>query len=166
MAEKKKKMKVTNSWGIYDIYKHIRKRGWYNIGRPLKEKEFYAIVRQVNQRLAHEIALGHGVRLPEKMGAFELRKSERGVSIVDGKLKNTYPVDWAETLKLWCQDEEAKREKILLRRQEPYVYRVKYVKDNATYENKIFYQFVLNRFIKLALKDNIKDGKVDTLWEG
>ena len=26
MGEKKKKMKVTNSWGIYDIYKHITHR--------------------------------------------------------------------------------------------------------------------------------------------
>ena len=28
-----KVMKVTNSWGVYDAYKHMRKNGWYNIGR-------------------------------------------------------------------------------------------------------------------------------------
>lgn len=167
MEEKKKvKMKVTNSFGIYDIYKKIRKNGWYDIGRPLKEHEFYSIVRQVNLRFADELSKGNTVMLPEHMGSLELRKTERGVSIVDGKVKNTYPINWADTLKLWCQDEEAKKSKILLRDKEPYIFRVKYVKNHANYNNKTFYQFTLNRFIKIRLKDNIKAGKIDTLWIG
>lgn len=159
-----KKMKITNSWGVYSAYKHIRKNHWYNIGRPLKESEFYAIVRGINKLLANEIALGHEVILPERMGKLELRKHERGVSIVDGKLKNTYPIDWAGTVKLWFEDEEEKEKKTLLRMEEPVVYHVKYCKDKANYENKIFYQFEVNRFIKKALKDNIKKGITDTLW--
>ena len=65
---------VTNSWGVYDAYKLIRKNGWYNIGRPLKEKEFYAIVRGVNKLLAENIINGETVKFPEKMGLLELRK--------------------------------------------------------------------------------------------
>lgn len=160
----KKVMKITGSWGIYDVYKSIRKHKWYDIGRPLKEHEFYTIVREVNKRLADNLANGDTVTFPCKMGKLELRKHEAGVSIVNGKLRNTYPIDWLETLKLWYEDEEARKMKIKVRDEQKYIYRVKYCKDDATYENKVFYQFALNRFIKRALKENIKKGKTDTLW--
>ena len=44
--------KITNSLGVYDAYKYIRKNKWLDIGRPLKEKEFYRIIREVNKLLA------------------------------------------------------------------------------------------------------------------
>lgn len=160
----KKTAKVRNSYGVYDAYKHIRKNSWYDIGRPLKEHEFYSIVRGVNMILADAIAEGKPVTFPERMGALELRKRPKGVSIVDGKLKITYPVDWNSTLKLWFEDEEERKKKTLLRFTDGEVYSVKYCKYNATYENKSFYEFVLNRFIKKALAKRIKKGLTNTLW--
>ena len=80
--------KITNSWGVYDAYKAIRKNGWYDIGRPLKEHEFYAIIRRVNSLLAEEIIYGKPVVLPSQMGTIELRKYPKGVRFVNGKLKN------------------------------------------------------------------------------
>ena len=55
---------VNNSLGVYDAYKYIRKNKWFNIGRPLTEKEFYSIIRNLNQLLAEEIILGKEVKLP------------------------------------------------------------------------------------------------------
>jgi hypothetical protein len=159
-----KHYKITGSWGIYDAYKHIRKNHWYNIGRPLKEGEFYAIIRGINDLLAENIANGKTVKFPKKMGVLELRKHKAGAFFVDGKLKINYPPDWSETLKLWYEDEEARRNKTILRLENPWVYSVKYLRFPATYENKMFYQFQLNTFIRRALKDNIKQGKIDTLW--
>ena len=156
--------KVRNSWGIYDIYKYIRKNRWYDIGRPLKEGEFYAIVRGVNRLLADNIANGETVVFPENMGKLELRKSPRGVSFVNGKLKNTYPVDWASTKRLWEEDEEERDKKTLIRYEVPMCYCVRYCRTKALYKNKVFYQFVLNTFIRRKLKDNIVKGKTDTLW--
>lgn len=161
---KPKKFKITNSIGAYDIYKMMRKAGWLDIGRPVKEKEYYAIIRGVNDCLAKEIALGKTIQFPAKMGKLELRKQERGVSIVDGKLKITYPINWNETLKLWYEDPEAMRNKTLLRCENKYLYRVRYDVFDATYENKLFYQFKLNTFIQDALSKNIREGKVDTAW--
>jgi alpha-glucosidase (family GH31 glycosyl hydrolase) len=46
----------------------------------------------------------------------------------------------------------------------PYFYRVKYDVFNATYDNKGFYQFKVNTFIKRDLSKNIREGKVDTAW--
>ena len=157
---------VTNSIGVYDVYKMMRKKHWYNIGKPVSEKDYYAVIRGINKRLAEEAALGHTVKFPLRMGKLELRKYPVGVKMVDGKVKITYPVDWNETLKLWYSDVEAERQKTLLRNENPYVYFVRYCKEgsNANYENKFFYQFALNTFIKRALSKNIKQGKVDTIW--
>lgn len=160
----RKLAKVRNSFGVYDVYKLIRKNQWYNIGKPLTEHEFYSIIRAVNNIFAKEIALGNSVVFPQRMGMLELRKNERGVSIVDGKLKVTYPVNWNETIKLWFEDEKARKEKTLLRDEQRFVYKVKYNKYKANYDNKSFYEFALNRKIKKALKENINKKKVDALW--
>lgn len=160
----KKVCKVRNSWGAYDVYKHIRKNGWYHIGRPVTEHEFYSIIRKVNDLLAEELALGNTVSFPARMGQLELRKIKNGASIIDGKLVIKYPVDWDKTIHLWYEDNEAYQNKILIRQNDPYMYRVKYNKYKATYENKSFYEFALNRFIKRALKKNIKAGKTETLY--
>ena len=156
--------KVKGSVGVYDMYKHIRKNHWYNIGRPVTEKEFYSIIRGINDLLAEEVTLGHTIRFPERMGFLELHKYQVGAGIHNGKVKITYPVDWNQTLQLWYKDPEAKKQKILIRNENPYVYHVRYIKHDALYDNKIFYQFTLNTFVKRKLSKNIKQGKVDTIW--
>ena len=156
--------KIRNSYGSYDAYKAIRKKKWLNIGRPLTEHEFYSIIREVNNLLAEEVASGNTITFPSKMGRLELRKRMVGAKVSNGKLKITYPVDWKETLLLWYNDKEARQKKTLIRNEDNEIYHVKYCKHDATYENKCFYEFALNRFIKRALKDNIKKGKIDTLW--
>ena len=106
---KGKKFKVTGSWGIYDAYKLVRKNKWYDIGRPVKEGEFYAIIRQINNRYADMIARGDTITLPSKMGKLELTKDQRGVYFdKNGNMKITYPVDWSATLKLWFEDVDAR----------------------------------------------------------
>ena len=159
-----KNFKVSNSFGVYDVYKKMRKNGWYDIGRAVKEKEYYSIIRKVNDYLAEEIINGNTVTFPHRMGSLELRKFKKGVSIVDGKMVVTYPIDWQETLRLWFEDEEERKKKTLLRTESKYVYRVRYCKGDANYENKSFYEFALNRFIKKALKDKIINREIDTLW--
>ena len=158
--------KVSNSIGVYTFYKMIRKHKWYDIGRPLKEHEFYSIIRGVNKLIADEIALGHTITFPSKMGTLELRKFQPSAKFVDGKLKVTYPIDWDSTLKLWFTDPEAKENKILVRLEEKEVYRIKYCKFKANYENKSFYEFTLNKNVRKALKENIKKGLIDTAYIG
>ena len=160
----KKTAKIRNSWGNYDIYKHMRRNGWYDIGRAVSEHEFYYIIRNVNKMLAENIANGETVVFPAKMGKLELRKYKAGVSLIDGKLKNTYPISWMDTLRLWYEDEEERKKKTLVRHDTPEVHYIKYNKYDATYENKMFYQFALNRFVGKAFSDNVKSGKVYALW--
>ena len=164
LYNKPRKFKVSGSWGTFDAYKLARKHSWYNIGKAVKVHDFHIIVRQVNKLLLERLLSGEVVKFPSRMGAIEVRKYERGAKLVDGKLKINYPVDWDSTLKLWAEDEEAYKNKTLIRFEDKTGYRIKYDRFNATYDNKIFYEFCLHVPAKRLLKDSIKQGKTDTLW--
>ena len=154
--------KITNSLGVYDAYKYIRKNKWFNIGRPLTEHEFYQIIRRINNYLAEELVNGNDITFPNRMGKLELRK-RNSLPVIDknGSLKVTYAIDWDSTLKLWYNDEEAFNHKTLIRLPERSVFRVKYNKDSANYENKSFMEFQINRDIKTRLKQKIKNNEID-----
>lgn len=156
--------RVRNSWGVYDAYKHIRKNHWYNLPRKVTEGEFYSIIRMVNTLLADNLSHGYSVEFPSRMGSLELRKHKSGCSIVDGKLRIDYPVDWAETWTLWASDAESYKQRRVKYNENTFTYYTKYRKDNAKYRNKQFYHFALNSTVKRQLKDNIKQGITDTLW--
>lgn len=154
--------KITNSLGVYDAYKFIRKNKWFNIGRPLTEHEFYQIIRRINNYLSEELVNGNDVIFPNRMGKLELRK-RNALPIIDknGSLKVTYAIDWDSTLKLWYNDEEAFNNKTLVKLPERNIFRVKYNKDIANYENKSFMEFQINRDIKTRLKQKIKNNEID-----
>ena len=154
--------KITNSLGVYDAYKYIRKNKWFNIDRPLTEHEFYQIIRRINNYLAEELINGNDIIFPNRMGKLELRK-RNSLPIIDkkGNIKVTYAIDWDSTLKLWYEDEEAFNNKTLVRIPEKNIFRVKYNKDTANYENKSFMEFQVNRSIKTRLKQKIKNNEID-----
>ena len=154
--------KITNSLGVYDAYKYIRKNKWFDIGRPLTEHEFYQIIRKVNNYLAEELVNGNDITFPNRMGKLELRK-RNSLPVIDknGNLKVTYAIDWDSTLKLWYDDEEAFNSKTLVKLPERNIFRVKYNKDSANYENKSFMEFQINRDIKTRLKQKIKNNEID-----
>ena len=124
-----RKHKVRNSFGVYDVYKHIRKHKWFNLPRPVTEHEFYTIIRQVNNMLADNILNGEDIVFPHRMGRLELRKKEAYVGFKDGKLVTNLPIDWDKTLKLWSEDEEAYKERLLIKMEEKDIFKVHYIFD-------------------------------------
>ena len=150
-----RKHKIRNSLGVYDAYK------WLNIGRPLTEKEFYSIVRNVNNLLSYELIDGRDIKFPAIMGCLELRKYQPFIGYKNNKLKVSLPVDWDATLKLWYEDKEAYANKTLVKIQESEIFQVLYNRADANYENKSFMQFSINRQIKRILKKQIKSGRID-----
>ena len=152
---------VTNSLGVYDAYKYIRKNGWFDIERPLKEKEFYRIIREVNKSLAAYLVRGGEIKLPHKLGTLEIRKKPTRIAIVNGKLVTTLPIDWDATLKLWQEDEESYQNKTLIRTESKELFKIYYNKKDANYNNKSFYEFRPNVEIKKELSQNIKRGIID-----
>ena len=160
-----KNYEITNSLGVYDAYKYIRKNKWFDIGKPLKESEFYKIIRTVGKTMAEQLSQGEDIILPLRMGTLEIRKKKSKLEFVDGKLKTSLPIDWKATHYLWFEDEEARTNKLLVRRTEDWIFKIKYNKSFAIYNNKEFYSFAINRGIRLKLKDNIKQGTVDAFLE-
>lgn len=150
--------KVNNSLGVYDCYKWLRKRKWTDIGGRLTEHEFYSIIRRVNDYLADSFLQGNDIKLPCKMGRLELRKYDAKISLDGEKVKTNLPIDWDRTLKLWYEDEEAYKKKILIKVEERELFRVYYNKHLADYNNQVFYEFKVNRELKIKLKQRIKEG--------
>lgn len=153
-----RKHKVNNSVGVYDCYKWLRKNKWLNIGRPLTEHEFYSIIRGVNEDLARSFILGEDIKLPCRMGRIELRRYDAKISFDGNKIKTNLPIDWDTTLKLWYEDEEAYKNKTLIKMEEKILFKVYYNKQLAKYNNQSFYEFTVNRDLKKRIKVMIKEG--------
>lgn len=161
------KHKIRNSLGVYDGYKYYRKNKPSDKKYILSESQYFAIVRQMNNLLADEIIKGNEIKLPHRMGTIEVRKYEKSVKIGDdGEVKTNLPIDWDNTLKLWYEDEEAYKDKTLLRLDEQEIYKIIWNKENANFNNRSFYELVFNRDLKLRLKHNIKEGITDALHIG
>ena len=153
--------KVNNSYGVYDVYKYIRKNKWFDIGQSVTEHQFYSIIRRMNNLLADALIHGHDIKLPCRMGTIEVRKYDARISIKDGKIKTNLPIDWDRTLKLWSEDEEAYKKRTLIKMEEKEIFSVLYNKTGANYKNKSFYEFAVNRDLKRRLKQRIKSGNFD-----
>lgn len=156
-----RKHKVTGSLGIYDAYKWIRKNKWLDIGRPITEHEFYSIIRKVNNYFADNLVNGEDVKLPCRMGRIELRKYNARISFDGNKVKTNLPIDWDKTLKLWYEDEEAYKNKTLIKMEEKEIFKVYYNRNLADYNNQSFYEFKANRELKKRIKSSIKEGRID-----
>ena len=151
-----RKHKINNSVGVYDAYKWIRKNKWLDIGQPISEHDFYTIVRHINDYLAECLSNGQDIILPHKLGRLEVRKFGAKIELKGDTVKTNLPVDWDKTLKLWFEDEEAYKERTLIKMEEKEIFSFYYNKTKANYNNKSFYNFQFNRQLKQALKKNIK----------
>lgn len=160
-VEHSRNHKVKNSIGVYDVYKHIRKNKWYDIGQPITEHQFYTIIREINNVLADNLLKGNDIVFPSKMGRLEVRKFEPIIRFDNNKLTVRLPIDWDRTLKLWSEDEEAYKERTLVKIEEKEIFKVCYNKTRADFPNKGFYQLQINRDLKIALKKKIKLGNFD-----
>lgn len=157
----KRHHKIKNSIGVRDAYRWLQQNKWPGINQPVSEKEFYKIIRSVNTLITQEIIEGRDVKFPQRMGQLEVRKYTTYVKIDNGQIKTNRGIDWDKTLKLWYEDEEAKDNKILVKKEDFEQFTIFYNKSFANYNNKTLYQFKPNRALLLAVKQAGKEGKID-----
>lgn len=165
-VEEERHHKVTNSYGSKDAFRYYRKIKPADSKYVLTDCQYLSIIREINNRLRDYIIQGNDVILPERMGRLELRKKTIYKKFKDGKVKTNSPIDWNATLKLWYDNPVCKKRKQLVRQDIEYLFKVHYNTNKAKYNNKTFYEFYLNRDIKLGLKKNIKLNKIDAFAYG
>lgn len=149
---------ITNSIGVYDIYKDIRKQKWLDIGSPVKEKDFYSIIRTVNKYLGQYLTIGKEIKLPYRMGILEVRKTPKNIRYANGKLIMNLPIDWKTTLQMWKEKPYTAQQKQLARFYTEDIYKIEYIKSKALFTNKTFISFRPIRELKQKLSFNIKQG--------
>lgn len=157
-VKNKRKHSIKNSLGVRDAYKWGRKN---ELLKNVTEAQFYKIVRTVNNLMAQQLISGKDVKFPQRMGQLEVRKYDTYVKYSNGKLKTNRGVDWDATLKLWFEDEEAKKDKLLVKTEDTEVFTIFYNKMVANYNNKTLYQFKPNRSLRLAVRQAGKEGLID-----
>lgn len=161
-VDKSRKHKIRNSLGVYDGYKYYRKNKPDDKRYILNESQYFSIIRMMNNHIAEELSNGNDVKLPCRMGTIELRKFSRELKI--DKKGNYYinmPIDWDKTLNLWYEDEEAMKNKILIRIDSQEMFRLYYNKNGANYANKSYYEFSFNKELRSNLSRNLKNGTID-----
>lgn len=156
-----RKHKINNSLGVYHMYKFIRKNKWFDIGGPISEHDFYSIIRTINNYLAELLSRGHDINLPCQMGRLEIRKYDAKITLQGDRVITNLPIDWNKTLKLWSEDEDAYKERTLIKMEEKEIFKVYYNRGKANYTNKSFFAFDINRELKKKLNHRIKEGRLD-----
>lgn len=163
----KRNHKVKNSYGVRDAFLFYRKIRPKEKQYVLSDVQYFKIIRTINNKLKEQFLQGKDIIFPERMGKLELKKRPHLVYFNDkNRLVITNPINWQATLKLWYDDEEAFNKKILIREESKESFRVKYDKYNATYNNKAFYKFSINRDLKVKLKEQINNNKIDAFQDG
>lgn len=160
-VDKPRKTTIRNSYGVYDAYKFYRKNKPKDPQYVLTESQYFSIVRQINLLLAQDLLHQKDIVFPFSMGRLEIRKYIPNVSLKNGKVKSTYPIDWDGTIRLWYEDEEARNKKLILKKKEKEVFRIGYNKSKAMYKNKKYFEFIVNRGLKRSLKDIISQGNFE-----
>lgn len=160
-VDKPRKTTINNSYGVYDAYKYYRKNKPSDKKYILSESQYFAIIRQMNLLLVDELLNQRDIVFPYSMGRLEVRKWAPMAYFKDGRIKSNYPIDWNETLKLWYEDEESKDNRTIVKKKEKEVFKINYNKSKAYYTNKNYFEFIVNRPLKLALKEAILQGDFD-----
>lgn len=157
-----RKHKINNSLGVYHMYKFIRKNKWFDIGGPISEHDFYSIIRTINNYLAELLSRGHDINLPCQMGRLEIRKYDAKITLQGDRVITNLPIDWNKTLKLWSEDEDAYKERTLIKMEEKEIFKVYYNRGKANYTNKSMFEFSVNRDLKKKLSKRIKAKEIDS----
>ena len=165
-VNKERHHKVTNSYGSKDAFHYYRKIKPTDSKYVLTDCQYLNIIRSINNELREKLINGDDVLLPEKMGRLELRKTPTKIKFVNGKVKSNLCIDWDATLKLWYDNPVCRNKKQLIKQEVSETFKIHYSKAKANYNNKTFYEFRPNRTLKLGLKDNIKQNKIDAFIYG
>ena len=158
--DKKRNSVITNSYNTQDFYNYYKKELSKKNKKALDNKTFRKIINEMHYELRERIADGEIIELPYGAGEFVVTSYEPKAYLKDNKLKSNYRIDWNNTLKLWNNDEEAKKNKTLLRILDKNVFSVRFFRNHCNYKNAEYIKFRTGRRFKLFLRDRVKSDNI------
>lgn len=164
MTQKDKRVhKVKVDYGLYDYFKYYKE----NTDTNISAKEFGEIVKEYNGFIRDSLSKrGNAYNMPCKFGIVELKKNKAEVTINDdGTIKNTLPVNWQETRKLWNDNPDALARRIKIKfvntHSDGYTFKFIYLRSRAVYTHKSIYRLKFNRLLKRQLSKSIFNNTID-----
>ncbi len=155
--------KITSGYGMTDYYKYYKQ----NYDNPVDSKLYNKVISEVHEQIVNSI-IDNSLEFYMKYLSYSLvvRKTKKVPKIKNGKLVNTMPINYKETLELWRTNEEAREKKILIRHlnnhTSRYVFRIKLLKaGHKYYDNKLYYRFKACRSFQRLLAKRILDEQKD-----
>ncbi len=149
--------KIHSHFGANDFYEYYKE----NEG-TLARKDFGAVLKSINLKIAEQILDGYSFKMPFSMGILSLSRRKEFIGYKDGKAVTNRPIDFKSTIELWNSNPEAKEQKKLVRflnkHTNGWIYKVAYNKHYATYTNKTVYAVQINRTINRTLAKKLFNG--------
>jgi hypothetical protein len=148
---------IKSDYGLNDYFRFYK-----NNGGKLPKNKFREIIYTFNTYVQDVIAEGIDYILPKRLGKICIRKYETYLKFDSetNTVRTNRPIDHKATKELHTQHPETKEQGLLVRRDEPYIYKIRYVKHRAVYKNKTIYNLCITRDIKQKLKLNIRNNNV------
>jgi hypothetical protein len=149
-----------NNLDYYKFYKN-------NYKNTVDISTFRKVIKDLNTAIRHEIVdNNYDYKLPKRLGIITVRKFKKKIKTAPNKRVgyNLAP-DWKATKKLWEEDEEARKNKILIRHENRhsngFTFHIRYTKSIANFKNKSIYRFKPTRTMQRELANNIKENNLD-----
>lgn len=154
--------KIKTDFGIKDYYKYYCEHS----KNPKSKELFDKVVYSFNKEIVNSI-INNGLDYTPVKAKFTfcIRKNKRSIKLKDNIVVNTHPIDWKTTMKLWEDDPEAKKRKLLIRflnnHTSKYVFRILMLKYTNNYLNKRFFRYKPPRSFQRTLAKRILNPDLD-----
>lgn len=152
----KRQYKIRNCFDIQRCFTYYRRHRPQESKFVITESQFYKILNAVHEEFIQQLLTGVDVILPMHMGCIRIVKSYPSVKYKDGELRNTYPIDWNKTIELWYEDEEAFRNKTLVRKIVNVKYCIIYSKKEAEYKNMYYFMIRFTRSLQKRVREFVQ----------
>lgn len=151
--------KIHNSLGVKDAFNHYRKTRPREKKFVVSERDYFKVIRLLNEAVATQISKGFEIKLPYRIGSLLVESFEIAPKLDEnGKLVFRAPIDWDATLKLWYDNPEEKENKTLIKTEKRNISKVVYNKRNVNYNNSSLIMFSPTRDLKLKIKKELVEG--------
>ncbi len=147
--------KLKNCFDIQRCFTYYRRHRPQESKFVITESQFYRILNAVHEEFIQQLLTGVDVTLPMHMGSIRITKSYPSVKYKNGELVNPYPIDWNKTIELWYEDEEAFKNKTLIRRILKVRYNIIYSKKDASYKNLYYFGIRFTRSLQKRVKEYV-----------